>query len=288
MIIRLVVFLLVATSAWTQPLPKSLLWKITSANGSVSHIFGTIHIQDSAVFRQRDTVLQLIRQCKAYASEMHLDSVATMMQPSMLFLKSSTLYDVLDTGQVRRICAVLNERVPGMGALCSRMKPGAIGMLISFGSMERTADVAMDLFLWSLAKKSRATLIGLESLQEQLAIIDDMTADMLVEHIDQLPREDSLALILPKLYADEDLTGLASLTEDTTEAYSGMIERINDDRNVLMVDRMQPLLRNGGAFIAIGALHLTGSKSILQLLKQRGYRIEAVTGGRRSQWLEGQ
>lgn len=281
----LVLCLLSASLLHSAELPNSLLWKITSPQGAVSHVFGTIHLQDSTVFRQRDTVLSLVRTCRTYASEMHLDSVMAMMQPSVLFLSGSTLYDMLDSSQVGQICSALNARVPGMGPLCSRLKPGAIGMLLSFGSMEKTAPVAMDQMLWDLAKRHKPLLIGLETLEEQIAVIDRMTAQMLIDHLEDIDREDSLAAVMPRLYANEDLNGLASITNDTTEAYAGLLESLNDDRNVVMVQRMKQMLNTGDAFIAIGALHLTGEKSILLLLEKEGYRVEPVLGGARSQWL---
>lgn len=267
------------------PLANSLLWKVTDSAGRISHVFGTIHLQDSVVFRQRDTILTLVRSATSYASEMHLDSALAMMQPSILFLKKQSLYDLLDSSDVLKVCSVLNDRLPGMGAMCTRLKPGAIGILIALGSMENTAPVAIDQFLWNLAKEHNPLLVGLETLAEQVAILDDMTAPMLVEHLNDLPYEDSLAKIMPKLYAHEDLSALSSLSYDTTSAYSGMLEKLNDQRNVRMVDRMQAMLRSGNAFIAVGALHLTGPMSILRLLKDRGYLVEPVLGGRRSQWL---
>ncbi|MBK7412269.1 MAG: TraB/GumN family protein [Candidatus Kapabacteria bacterium] len=266
-------------------LPNSLLWKVTSPQGAVSHVFGTIHLQDSSVFRQRDTVLSLVRTCRTYASEMHLDSVMAMMQPSVLFLSGKTLYDLADSADVKRICAALQSRVPSMSPLCTRLKPGAIGMLLSFGAVEQTAPVAMDQFLWDLAKQHKPLLIGLETLDEQIAVIDQLTAQMLIDHLENIVHEDSLALILPRHYANEDLNALAAITDDTTEAYSGIVESLNDDRNVVMVQRMKQMLTTGDAFIAIGALHLTGEKSILLLLEKEGYRVEPVLGGKRSQWL---
>lgn len=208
-----------------------------------------------------------------------------MMQPSVLFLSGKTLYDFTDSANVQRICSVLQSKMPAMAPLCSRLKPGAIGMLLSFGAMEKTAPVAMDQLLWDLAKKHQPLLIGLETLDEQIAVIDRMTTDMLIDQLENLEHEDSLMMILPKLYAKEDLNGLAALSEDTTEAYSGLMESINDDRNVVMVQRMKQMLTTGDAFIAIGALHLTGEKSILLLLEKEGYRVEPVLGGTRSQWL---
>ena len=34
--------------------------------------------------------------------------------------------------------------------------------------------------------------------------------------------------------------------------------------------------QNGGAFMAVGALHLPGKTGLISLLQQRGYQVEAV------------
>ncbi len=50
--------------------------------------------------------------------------------------------------------------------------------------------------------------------------------------------------------------------------------RLLDARNVRMAERMQPQLAEGGAFIAVGALHLPGESGILKLLlEDRGYQL---------------
>ncbi|UCE88321.1 MAG: TraB/GumN family protein [Pseudomonadota bacterium] len=48
------------------------------------------------------------------------------------------------------------------------------------------------------------------------------------------------------------------------------------ERNRLMLERMQPRLREGNAFIAVGALHLPGEQGLLRLLERRGYRVKAI------------
>jgi uncharacterized protein YbaP (TraB family) len=39
---------------------------------------------------------------------------------------------------------------------------------------------------------------------------------------------------------------------------------------------MDAAIRAGGAFIAVGALHLPGEQGLLRLLHQQGYALEAV------------
>jgi uncharacterized protein YbaP (TraB family) len=53
-------------------------------------------------------------------------------------------------------------------------------------------------------------------------------------------------------------------------------QRLLYDRNPRMVERMQPQLQAGSAFIAVGALHLYGDKGLLRLLERAGYRVTRV------------
>ena len=43
-----------------------------------------------------------------------------------------------------------------------------------------------------------------------------------------------------------------------------------------MAKRMQQRLKEGQAFIAVGALHLPGKEGILSLLEQQGYQVKAL------------
>jgi uncharacterized protein YbaP (TraB family) len=43
-----------------------------------------------------------------------------------------------------------------------------------------------------------------------------------------------------------------------------------------MRDRALPLLKRGGAFIAVGAAHLPGKEGLLSLFEKDGYEVETV------------
>ena len=52
--------------------------------------------------------------------------------------------------------------------------------------------------------------------------------------------------------------------------------RLNDSRNLRMVERLQTYLEQGNVFVAVGALHLAGENSLLRLLEARGYTVVPV------------
>ena len=53
-------------------------------------------------------------------------------------------------------------------------------------------------------------------------------------------------------------------------------DRIIRMRNHVMAERAAPILAEGGAFIAVGALHLPGEEGVVALLRQSGYDVTLV------------
>jgi uncharacterized protein YbaP (TraB family) len=81
-------------------------------------------------------------------------------------------------------------------------------------------------------------------------------------------------------YLARDLAAMNRISEESSggdpsvrRAYT---ERLLDQRNERMVEKMEARLAEGGAFVAMGALHLYGSRGVLALLEARGYRVTRV------------
>jgi uncharacterized protein YbaP (TraB family) len=126
---------------------------------------------------------------------------------------------------------------------------------------------------------------GLETVEEHAAVLNGMSeADqvaLLAEALADLDTLEESYNQLMKDYLARDLAALhATLTEHIPPGqerlYRVFERRMLTDRNSRMVTRMQKRLREGGAFIAIGAGHLPGELGILNLLRQRGYKITCV------------
>ncbi len=84
-----------------------------------------------------------------------------------------------------------------------------------------------------------------------------------------------------ELYLDSDLAGLARISDEpSAPEIQALVDKLNEalvkKRNVVMVERLVPMLDIGNQFVAIGALHLIGEDGILNQLAQRGFTIEKL------------
>jgi hypothetical protein len=84
-------------------------------------------------------------------------------------------------------------------------------------------------------------------------------------------------------YLARDLAGLWRISQESRGGGSEerrlnevLMRRLLHERNIRMAERSEARLREGGAFIAVGALHLYGDGGVLSLLEQRGWRVTRV------------
>ena len=94
---------------------------------------------------------------------------------------------------------------------------------------------------------------------------DDLYATML-----KLYRESRPAEIL----AVSDALGGVSETERAAE--DEFMRELLLSRNAIMAERAAPLLASGGAFIAVGALHLAGKTGLIERFRAMGYSVTKV------------
>ena len=103
---------------------------------------------------------------------------------------------------------------------------------------------------------------------------------MLKQTLDELSEIPAQLEALKNAWLNSDLALLESLStqqlDATTSSNSKFKENMLDNRNKIMLERMQPRLDEGNAFIAVGALHLAGKAGLLNLLAQQGYTVTAV------------
>ena len=122
-------------------------------------------------------------------------------------------------------------------------------------------------------------------MTEQLDVFDSLSeTDQITLLRETLASREQLPLFFEALiaaYLERDVDELHDLSErhlaDTDPRLAAIFQEVViDSRNHRMVERMAPLLAEGGWFIAIGALHLPGDQGVVGLLRQRDYGVTAI------------
>lgn len=236
--------------------PRSLLWKVTAPNGTISYLFGTIHLPDSTVFEQRDTILAAVAGSAFYVSELHLDS---LMMPSVVarLLQRPTFLKVV----------TLQEKL---------------------WKTTRPSRTTIDQWLWMYAKRRSIPRGGIETIDEQLAVFDQIPDTLLQESSTQGGQSLLNLETLIAAYQDENIDAIAHFMEEASQDSTTrmLMDVLAGDRNVIMVDRLVDTLMKMRTFIAVGAAHLPGPDGMIALLRKRDFVVEPVRGGVRSNWLQ--
>jgi uncharacterized protein YbaP (TraB family) len=260
-----------------------LLWRINVNGKPASYLLGTIHSSDVRVAQLRPTVAQALDQSQQFVMEMEMDTSAIMtFGASMLLTDGRDLKSLLGVALFKQVQSAMADY--GMPpALVHQLKPWVVTALLSMPKPD--GGMILDQALQQRAAAAGKPTVGLETAEEQLAVFDQLSMDdqiaLLKMTLAQLPMLPHLMEALIRAYVADDLNRIAELAagsqpQGNLETLKRFTFRLIDARNQRMAQRMTPYLQQGGAFVAVGAMHLAGPKGIVQLLQQSGYQIESV------------
>jgi uncharacterized protein YbaP (TraB family) len=263
---------------------KSMLWKIERDGIPHSYLFGTIHSADQRVTRFSPDVSQALAASDTVLLEMIPDASALMTAGAEMFLNNNQSLEALVGSRLFADVAAALTAYGIPRQMVNRLQPWAVFMILSVP--RPSLEPVLDTKLYLQALEQGKQVIGLETASEQLAVFGDMSLQDQVSLVEatlrQFPNLEKMVSEMVSYYLAGDLQALAdyALTQMSTADTAlseRLIERLNDERNVRMLDRMQPYLRQGRTFVAVGALHLANANGLIRLLTHHGYRLSAVT-----------
>lgn len=285
-----ILFAIAATAnlAWGQEpeAPKGILYAVQSAaTPTPSYLLGTIHSEDPRVLDLPGPVRSAFDTSHSFAMEVVPDAEAIIKSMvAMTYTDGRTLREVLPQDLYQRTA----EALGGLGmtpAAFQDFKPWAVVTLLSLPPSEK--GEFLDLVLYKAAVEAGKEVKGLETMEEQLAVFDDLSeADQIALLRETLDSRDQMPAMFEDLiqaYLAQDLDALMERSEqylqDGDPRLSALFrEAAVDSRNRRMAERVQPLLDQGGWFIAVGALHLPGEEGLLRLLERKGYEVRPYSG----------
>jgi len=271
------------------PFSQGLLWRVEQPGGAPSFVFGTLHSSEKSIVELPAPVADAFAASTTLATEVILDPAAVVeLGRAMLLPLGDRLDATLTPAQIDRLKSVTAQYHMPFDTI-TRLRPWAVMALFSFPPAEHARAAAggkaLDEKLQIDAKAAGKKLIGLETIDEQIEALGSASpADQLVlldATLRQAPDIDRLFEKLRSAYLARNVLAVREVLDtpgDSADEAAGQRfeAKLISERNRRMVQRMQPLLEQGSAFIAIGALHLPGDDGVLNLLAGQGYKVTRV------------
>ena len=271
----------VASERFTQ----GLLWEVSRPGVDANYLFGTMHVSDPRVLALPQEVEQAFAAARTFILELYPDeAVARRFSEASLLEGGQRLSQLVPPETFQQLVAHLAEN--GIeAAVADRLKPWA-ALLIS--TEHRGGNGAsLDITLYARARFANKRIEELDTVEEQIAVFDSLSSDTQVALLERaLAHHSRLGQAMEEsigAYLRGDLARLDALawingggTRGEPSHYAQFEKKVIQDRSVIMAYRLEPHLRRGATFAAVGALHLHGETGVLKLLQDEGWSVRRL------------
>jgi len=275
---------------------EGVFWRIDKPGLEPSYLYGTIHSTDESAVALARRATEQIGGAKVVATELGgpMDAVEKANAGAAMLARAldrdhDTFADAPQADRVEIEKLLTAQGYPSEFA--HHLKLWFLAMLTAIPQCE-AARQALDLpevdqLVAQSAKASGVKVVGLETIGEQIDAISAMRPQVAAVLLALVARDpglnDDVYATMLRLYRESRPAeilpisdALGDMNEDERAAEDEFTRLLLVGRNATMAERVAPLLKDGGAFIAVGALHLPGKEGLIERLRADGYMVTKV------------
>ncbi|WP_296313826.1 TraB/GumN family protein [Winogradskyella sp. UBA3174] len=278
----LVLVLLSTSSVNAQELENSTLWKI-EGNGleKASYLFGTIHITCDATIE--DDVKKALDATSQVVLEIDMDdpNMQSKMMQGMYMKDGQKLKDLVSPEDYAAVDSLFIKNMGMSVKVIENIKPFFLTAML----YPKLLDCPMQSFeteLMKVAKEQGEEVNGLETIEDQLKVFDDIpykaqAEDLVRSAKDNMTYDKETFSKMLDIYKKEDINAMIEMMND--ENFTSVAEHqdeLLDNRNKNWIPRIAEYAKEQPTFFGVGAGHLAGDNGVINLLRKAGYTLTAV------------
>lgn len=276
-------FFLILVSFSAQVFAKSSVWKVEK-NGNTVYFGGTVHALHASEFPLPEAFDKAYEAAKIITLEADVTPTPELMQASM----SKLIYSGDKTIQNQTSAEVYKKLKEYADSLQFplQMLPNAKPFMLMTVFMEmelKKIDISLqeggvDKYFQEIAKEDNKTLHYLETALEQLDLIADVGVGSendfytyMLRDMKNLPKDFKKIV---QFWRAGEAEKLDEYMNRTMKDYPGMEKTLLIDRNNNWLPKIEKYFDTKEVeFVLVGAGHLVGKHSVINLLKQKGYKV---------------
>jgi len=265
---------------------RHTLWTVEGEHNTV-YLLGSIHVLRAGDEGLPAAAEDAYDDAEQLVMEIDLDDVAAgdpaallgAMQRMALLPEGDSLREVLGADY-----DAINERARGAGldlALLDRFAPWFVAVtLLQLELAKRgfSPELGVEQMLATRAVADGKPIQGLETAEQQFAVLAGLPMPMqkrfLVMTLEDAAGLDAEIDELMQAWREGDSDALARLLSEEFDEFPELYKPLTEDRNRAWLGQLVELLDDRDDYlVVVGALHLVGRNSVVDLLRQRGYEV---------------
>ncbi len=278
-------FDLQAKTAAVQQATRSCLWTVNTQSNKI-YLLGSLHLLKPNAYPLAAAIENAYADSRAIIFETDIAALQTPgVQAKLLELgiypAEQNLLQNLD-GNTRQ---QLEKKMSEIGLPLeqfSRFKPWFVALTLTTLELQRMGynpNYGIDVYFFNKASADGKEIGFLEPAAFQINLLGNMAEqdqyDFLSQTLNDLEVVNELAGDLVKSWKDGDADKLHELLSKSFRDYPHLHDRLLIQRNKNWVEQIEGALRkNINVLFVVGAGHLVGPESVVDLLKNKGYQVK--------------
>ncbi len=260
-------------------------WTLTKEGHPRLTLLGSVHFGSDALYPLPKTLNQAFTQASTLVVEVNILNIpANEMQATTSLInldKQQKLADVMPIEEYRALNTLLKELNLNLPKVKS-MQPWFVIMTMMQLKLEQMgyqANLGIDMHYLKLAQQQAKSVYQLENIQQQfwyLSQIGHHQPNFISTSLNELRALDQWAPKILSHWSKGELDTLQSLLlpPNMDEKSPDIFSEIMKERNQDWQQQLLKLPAEQDVFVVVGALHLTGSGNLIELLEQAGYQVQ--------------
>jgi len=265
---------------------RNVLWTVRGEHNTV-YLLGSIHVLRPGDVDLPRAALEAYADAEQLVMEIDLDDPAVAdptallgtMQRTALLPEGESLRSVMGDDY-----AAIAGRVRESGldlAVFDRFAPWFVAtMLLQLELAQRgfQPELGIEQQLADRAVRDGKPIEGLETAEQQFAVLAGLPLPeqkrFLLMTLGETDRLDEEIEDLLAAWRSGDADALEDMLSAAFEEFPELYRPLTEDRNRAWVERLEELLEDRDDYlVVVGALHLVGRHSVVDLLRQRGHTV---------------
>ena len=258
------------------------LWRIDGRHNSV-YLLASVHVLRATDDALSEPVLRAYKAANALYMEVDLDDLdpeaaGQFTMEHGVLPEEQTLRDILGPERY----GTAHQQALDLGLdldQFAQLEPWVVAITIAqmqFAKLGLDASAGVEQRLMERAKQDGKAIAGLETLADQLSALDSLPmklqGEFLLVSLDEASDMEQEADQLISAWTRGDTTALARTLVHDFDKFPELYRSLIVDRNRKWADQIGALLDDDANYlIVVGALHLVGQDSVIELLRAHGH-----------------